>query len=582
MRSFPSLKCSLYLAVSGSIAAGVVWLPLHPHSFERASFAVSQTGDHFQSRPVVMGKRGVASTPHPLASEAAIEILKEGGNAVDAAVAAAAVVSVVQPFTSGIGGVGYATVYDVESKDVYILDFSGRVPTETRADLFPALQGRVDTVELENQRKNLLGSLTPGVIAGWEELLRRFGSISLRRVLSRAIELAEEGFPVSFLLHKTMVTQRHRLRQWKASERIFLQKGLPYQPGEILRQQDLSATFRQIAQGGSKEFYRDQVAHQLVDFFQRRDGTLSAADLADYKPTWLEPIKGAYRGYTVYGAPPPASDAVFFEALNILSLFSRENWQPGSVDYVHAGLEASKLGRSDRLHYFGDPDFVSPVPIQRLLSLEYARQQKRRIQTEQAFPGDPLPEISDSHTIQLCVIDRWGNAVNLLQTVGMSFGNAAVADQTGIVLNSMLYFSPLDSKNPNAIAPRRRIEMNPLTIMVFDEDEKLFLMLGSPGGKTIIQTVRQMLINVIDFGMNLQQAIDAPRFLIRPDGITAAIEIPLLEINPDLKKELEGLGHRVVLVPPSLGSGQGILVDPISGTRMGGSDFRTESYSLAY
>lgn len=562
-RKFGAVLSLIGLAITGGVSA-------QPSAVE---------DEPFQSRPVVMGREGVVSAPHYLAAKAAVEILAAGGNATDAAVASAAVASVVQPFTSGLGGIGWAAHYDAETGRVRQLEFSGRVPQGTEHAMLPKGPRRTDWHALEAEGNNLLGSLVPGVVAGWEALLEDSGTMSLARVVKPAIDYARNGFPVSHRLHSAMRRSRDKLAAWPASGAVYLRDGEAYAPGEILRQPQLADTLEEVAAGGSEAFYRGPLADRIAAFMQANGGTLTKQDLAGYEPRWYEPIAARYRGYRVVASPPPASDAVMLEALNILERFPK----PGSVAdplYIHRSVEAAKLARSDRLAYFGDPEFVDEIPLERILSDDYARRQADRI-GEQAHSGDPAPPDAGAHTIQLAVVDGKGNAVNLLQTVGYTFGNGVVAGDTGILMNSMLYFAPADPNAPNAPAPGKRIEMNPLTVMVFDPADHLVFMAGSPGGKTVMQTVRQMILNFVDFEMNVQQAVDAPRFLSAPDGRTVLLERQLLGLNETLVEQLEARGHTVEIIEAGLGSGQAIVIDPGTGAQMGGADWRAESVSLA-
>ncbi|EDL55398.1 Ggt [Vibrio mediterranei AK1] len=543
---------------------------------------MNTTNPNFQSRPQIMGNKGMASTPHPLASQAAIDILKQGGNAVDAAIAAASVVSVVQPFSSGLGGVGYATIYNAKEKKTEICEFSGHIPENTQHNSVPYKEGQLDIYALRAEKKNLKGSIIPGAVAGWEAMSQKHGQLPLAKSLNSAIELARDGFPISDLLCETIKEQRSNLISWETSKLVYFNQGELYQPGDNFKQTNLANTLKAIAINGAKEFYAGKVASDIVEYVNNNGGHFTKEEFAEYKVNWLEPITFQYKSHSIKLAPPPTSDVVFAESLNILSELHPEKWEQFSNAYIHANIEATKFGRTDRVTFIGDPNFDDSIPVDTILSNKYAKQQASRINMNKAMQVDPDPVINPKHTIQLCVVDQWGNAVNLLQTVGMHFGCSVVAGNSGVTMNGMLYFSPEDPSLPNSIKPNHRIEMNPLNLMVFDDKNELKLVLGSPGGKTVIQTVRQMLANVIDFDMNIQQAIDTPRFLSEQDGHTVTVEEMLLLTHPNIKQELEALGHKVEVVPAQHGCGQGIYINSRNHTLMGGSDFRRESYSLGY
>ena len=468
-----------------------------------------------------MGRHGAVSTPHLLASQAAVDVLKSGGNAVDAAVAAAAVCAVVQPFTSGIGGLGWASVYDARRGDVRVLEFHGCVPAGTHAGLFSAdAVGVVDWVQLERDGRGLLGSLVPGALAGWDELLRTKGTRSLADTLAPAIGFADQGISASTLLSTTITDEAPRLARWAASAALLLPGGQPLRPGTLFCQPHLADTLQRIASDGIGAFYDGPIGRRLTQFYRSNGGTLSERDLASYRPRWHASLSGSFRGYTIKAAPAPLGDLSFLQGLAILDQFLPFS-SITDPDYIHVSVESAKLVRVDRDRWLGDeadPDGISA----RLLDPDYIRAQAAAIGSK-ATPSPPrLP--GPPHTITLVVVDAHGNAVHLMQTIGIPFGTAAVADDTGIFTNGSMYFAHADSRMPNGVAPGRRLEQNPAIMMAFDSHDRLALICGSPGGKTRVETVRQMLVNVVDFGMNIQQAVEAPRFLASPNGSTIELE----------------------------------------------------------
>jgi gamma-glutamyltranspeptidase/glutathione hydrolase len=526
-----------------------------------------------------MGRNGVASTPHGLASEAAIEAMKRGGNAVDAAVTAAVACAVVQPFSSGLGGLGWATVYDAADDKVEVLEFHGCVPGGTHAGLFKeGADGLIDWQELDATGKGLLGSLVPGALAGWAELLRAKGTFTLAEALAPAIRLAADGFPVSTLFHDSIVESAAKLARWPMSRRLFMPNGIPLPAGAWFVQAELAGTLQRIADEGTGVFYNGPIGQSLVRFYQANGGTLSERDLADYRPRWHAPLTGSYRGYTLKSAPAPLGDLSLLQGLGILDQLPPF---PGATDadYVHASLESAKLVRADRNARLGDVA-AGTSAHELLLSADYLKAQAARLGATATDGSRERP--SPPHTITLTVIDAAGNAVHLMQTVGYLFGAGAVADDTGIIPNTSLYFADADPARPNGVAPGKRLEQNPAVMMAFDPAGRLSFIAGTPGGKTRVETVRQMVINVIDFGMNIQQAVDAPRFLSAPEGVTAEIEEELARTAPHLVAELQRRGHRVSITPRRFGTGQAVQIDTASGTRMGGADWRQESIALAY
>jgi gamma-glutamyltranspeptidase / glutathione hydrolase len=532
----------------------------------------------FQSRPMAMGWHGAVAAPHILASKTAIDVLEAGGNAVDAAVAAAAVSTVVQPFSSSVGGVGWATVYDRSTGKTGVLQFSGATPEALDPGVFrPDPSGTVDWRQLEGQGGALLGSLVPGAVAGWEELLARKGRWSLAQALEGAVALASEGYPVSELLHEVIALSATRLRRWPTSAAVFLPENRPLQAGERLVQADLAATLQRISRNGAAEMVSGETGEDLVRFYHDNGGALSATDLARYRPTWHEPLVTTYRGNTVHATPAPLGDVSFACGLQLLDAYSTFTGQ-FDPEYVHVSVESAKLISAERARYLGAE--VERAVAERLLAADHVGELKAKIRPSAS--SDRVTARSSEDTITLAVVDEEGNAVHLMQTVGTLFGTGAVLGRTGVLGNSSLYFAYAGGNGANRVIPGRGIEQNPCLASVFDPEGNLRLIVGSPGGRTRVETVRQMLVNVIDFGMNLQQAVDAPRFLASSDGVFVDFENRYGGIDPHLAAALHARGHQVRGAEEVFGSGQAVGIDRASGARMAAADWRRESAALAY
>ncbi|WP_162274746.1 gamma-glutamyltransferase family protein [Mycolicibacterium vaccae] len=526
----------------------------------------------------VRGMRGCVSTPHQLSSEAALDVLVRGGNAVDAAVVAAMVAAVVQPFSSGVGGGGWATVHHADTGVTEVLEFHGRVPYATRSELFtPDAEGLVDGPTLEAAGAGLLGSLVPGAPAGWAELLASRGTWSFADALQPAIGYAEAGFMVSEVLHNNMNEAARKMRLWPASAQTYLRDGYALPVGAILRQPDLAATLRTLATVGPDAAYTGDLARTMTSFYQEHGGTLTMADLADYRPRWAAPLIGHFRGHRVVCAPAPLGDVAFIQGLHLMDRLPPFAG-PTDPDYVHFSLESAKLVRRDRARHLGE----SPLPPE---SFDWLTGSGRIGELLAQIGPQAATTLVDtagpSHTITLVVVDGNGDAVHLMQTIGAPFGSGAVVDGTGIVTNSSLYFAHVDPTLPNSVCGGRRLEQNPCVAMVFDPDGTIRVIVGSPGGKTRVETVRQMLVNVLDFGMNIQQAVDSPRFLSDPDGRTALLEPALARRAPELAQHLAARGHHTVVSDTFFGSGQGVTRAP-SGLLHGGADHRMESAAMAF
>lgn len=533
----------------------------------------------FQSRPQALGRHAAVATPHQLASYAAVSVLQSGGNAVDAAVAAAAVSTVVQPFSSSIGGVGWATVHDTRAGRTEVLQFSGTVaaavdPGRLRADS----AGLVDWRHLEATGRALVGSLTPCVARGWNELLSRKGTWPLARVLQPAIELAADGIPMSELLCSVVARSEERLRPWPASAATLMPGGSLPRPTARLVQRDLARTLSRVAANGPEEMVSGQTADALIAFYRRGGGVLSGEDLTECRPTWHEPLVGSFRGHAVYAAPPPYGDLTFLAGLALLDEYGPFG-SPDDPGYVHVSVETAKLIAAERVRYLGAG--VDPVEVAAaLLSPGHLAGLREQVGSRAAPRTAASRQPED--TITLAVVDGEGNAVHLMQTVGCLFGTGAIADDTGVFTNSSMYFAYVGGQGANRIVPGAPVEQNPCVAMVFDPAGRLRLVAGSPGGKTRVETVRQMIVNVLDYGMNIQQAVDAPRFLTAGDGLTVDFESRYGPVPGQLRAALESRGHVVREVGETFGTGQAVAIDLGSGTRAGAADWRLESVALAY
>jgi len=527
---------------------------------------------------MAIGYRGAASTPHLLASQAAITAMRNGGNAVDAAVTAAAVATVVQPFSSSVGGVGWATVYDAASGQTDVLRFLGAVPMALDSGRFsPDPSGLVDWRRLEGSASPLLGSLTPCVVPGWAELLARRGTWSMARALEPAIALAAEGVPVSELLRTNTAINAVRLRRWPESARTYLENGQPPEVGARLSQPDLAATLGRIAANGPAEMTDGRTARAIVELYEAHGGALRAADLEQVRPVWGPALVTRFRDHMVHAAPAPFGDVAFVSGLQILDGFGPF---AGPLDpvYVHVSIESAKLVHADRQYRLG-PD-VDPAAVARLISPAYTRSQQARVGARSGPAAVSGPPHED--TITLATVDDAGNAAHLMQTVGTFFGTGAVAPGTGVLMNSSLYFAYVNPAAANRVVPGQPIEQNPCLAMVFDGAGQLRLVAGSPGGRARVETVRQLIVNVLEFGMNVQQAVDAGRFLASLDGASIDFEARYGEVDPGLRQELEDRGHVVLVKEEAFGSGQAIFIDPTTVARMAGADWRRESVALAY
>src|SRR5919106_5338297 len=490
----------------------------------------SPHGVNFEAyRPVVMGRNGMVCSGHPLASQAGISVLQKGGNAVDAAIATAAALNVVEPLMSGIGGDGFIMVYWKEANQIAVSNGTGAAPyAATRERYLP--QGI--------PMKGILSVSVPGLVHSWMDTHEKYGVLALAEVLAPAIDLADNGFPVSHVLSRAIASDS-LLCEFPTSQAVFALNGKPLRPGEILYQKDLAHTFQAIIDGGRDTFYRGEIARAIVKFSQEQGGLLTMKDLADCRARWQEPISTTYHGHTVYEAPPNSSGHVLLQELNLVEQFDLQGLGCNTAESIHLMVEAKKLAFMDREAYVADPDYVD-VPVEGLICKEYARERARLIDPERAAasvkPGNPwnyqrgMPKAGaparsgirqeQEDTTCFVVVDRWGNAVCQLQSLQSGWGSSLIAGDTGILLNDRMTYWHLEEDHVDCLQPGKRVRhtMNP--VMVFREGplsgngapRQLALVCGTPGADTQVQTNFQVITHVLDFGMTVAEAVETPRW----------------------------------------------------------------------
>ena len=551
-------------------------------------------------RPVIMGRRGMVCSGHPLASQAGISILERGGNAIDAATAVGAVLNVVEPHMSGIGGDGFIMIYDKERRFVTVANATGAAPyMATREKYLPK----------GIPFKGSLSVSVPGLLKGWVEAHQRYGTMNLPDVFNAAIELADFGFPVTHKLCSSIMSDR-LLCEFPSSRAIFTRDGIPLGTGDILYQHDLAKTFRKIATEGSDIFYRGEIAQSIVNFVTRHGGILSLKDLEDCNLRWEDPISTTYRGYTVFEAPPNSSGHVLLQELNLMENFDMSVMGCNTSVAIHAMVEAKKLAFADRETYLADPEFVD-VPIDGLLSKQYAKERAKLIDLERisttvtsGYPrnyeevgnrnganiGRARPYEED--TTCFCVVDQWGNAVVQLQSLQSGFGSSLVVDGTGILLNNRMTYWHLEKDHVDCLQPGKRVRhtMNP--VMIFDSingNRELKLACGTPGADTQVQTNLQVISHVLDFGMNVVEAVEAPRWrhMQNPTESTyphTSDDILQVEarFSEDVINGLNERGHDLDILGnwEAAGSEMMIQVDLKTGSLYGGADPRRDGYAL--
>jgi gamma-glutamyltranspeptidase/glutathione hydrolase len=511
-----------------------------------------------------------------------LRVLQQGGNAIDAAITAAAVLSVVEPTMNGVGGDLFAIVYHAKTKRVRGLNASGRAPAAATPEEFR--RRKLDEIPY----RGVLSVSVPGVVDGWHELLSTSGTLSLAKALEPAIGYARDGYAVSEIIAEQWKAEEKTLAQDPAAAATFLPGGRAPAAGEVFRNPNLAATLETIARGGRDAFYRGPIAAAIAADMKARGGLLAAADLAAHKSSWVTPLSTNYRGYDVLELPPNTQGVVALEMLNILEGFDVKALGHNSAAYLHLLVEAKRIAFADRAAWLGDFDAVPPDVLARIHSKAYAAERRREIDPSKAAasyaplsigaraPSSPEPPPAKGDTIYQTVADREGNVVSLIQSIFESFGAGIVAGNTGITLHNRGSLFTLQAGHPNLLAPGKRPFHTLVPAMVLKENRP-WLSFGVMGGDMQAQGHVQVLLNLIDFGMNVQEAGEAARFRHSAAGL--ALESL---IAADARAGLTSRGHSIITTPGVFGGFQGILFDLKTGVMMGGSDPRKDGQAVGY
>jgi gamma-glutamyltranspeptidase/glutathione hydrolase len=556
-------------------------------SFRNQAFGAGYdrpVGDVHQSRSVVLAKHGAVATSHPLAAQAGLDILKSGGNAVDAAIAANAMLGVVEPMSCGIGGDLFAIYWDNKSQKLYGLNASGRSPFDISREVF--------------KEKNLtripthgpLAWSVPGCVSGWGELQARFGSRTLDEVLAASIATAEDGFPVTEVIASYWKGAETRLVKSPDAAATFLVDGKRAPRfGEIFRNPRLAASYREIARDGPDAFYKGSIARQIVAFSQANGGYFSQRDFDEHRADWVEPVSTNYRGVDVWELPPNGQGIAALQILNVLESFDVKALKHGSADYVHLFVEAKKLAFADRAKFYSDPAF-NDLPTRQLISKPYAKRQVARIDMKQAAKdvpaGDPI--LAGGDTVYLTVVDKDRNCCSLIQSNYHGFGSQIVTGEVGFAMQNRGALFALDDEHLNRLEPHKR-PFHTIIPAMATKNGKPWFCFGVMGGDMQPQGHAQVLVNLIDFGMNVQAAGDAARVRhlgsAQPTGAAAAgvgtIQVES-GISEETVNELRARGHKVVRVKGAFGGYQGIMIDWENGVLHAATESRKDGEAVGY
>lgn len=539
-----------------------------------------KNGDMIRTDRGATGKVGVVSTSKVEASRIGAEILRKGGNAIDAAVAAGFALGVVEPNSSGLGGGGFMLIRIAKTGETVFIDFRERAPQKSSPEMWTVgADGKVvGNQKLEGGK----AAAVPGEVAGLLYALENYGTMSREQVIRPAANLAKNGFYVTPTLSNDMKSQFDKLEKYPESAKVFLnQEGLPYEVDDLFTNPDMAKTLDIIIKNGKDGFYKGEVAEAIVKTLNKYDGLYTMEDLANYKPLVRQPVKGTYRGYEIISSPSPSSGgAIVIEILNILENFDIGSLKVNSPEYLHLFSEAYKLAYADRAKYMGDSDYT-PVPMKGFVSKKYAKEIAKDIDLKVSHDSkahDPwLYESED--TTHYSIADKEGNMVAITKTVNGLFGNSVVVDGYGFVMNNEMDDFVLGAGHPNSVAPSKTplSSMSPTIVL---KDGKPFMVLGSPGATKIISTVSQVISRVIDHKMGMQDAIDAPRLW---DNTSNKINVET-RIPDETLKRLEAMGHKTNKTSEwdrGMGSVQGVLYKA-DGTLEGGADPRRDGKALGF
>jgi gamma-glutamyltranspeptidase/glutathione hydrolase len=516
----------------------------------------------------------MVASSQQLATLTGYKVLLNGGNAIDAAVAMLSTLSVVEPHSVGIGGDAFALIYLADEDRIIGMNGSGRAPYGAGINWFQERQYQCMPA------RGILSVTVPGALHAWSQAVERHGNLTMRELLEDAIYYAENGFPVTEVIAGEWKNAEDILNDHQSSSKTYLINGKAPDPGDIFYNKDLACTYRNIASKGIASFYEGDICEAILKFSKRRGGFFSRADLANHETTWVEPLSTDYRGYTVYELPPNGQGITALEMLNILEGYDIGSLDPLGPKYFHLLIEAKKLAFNDRDCWITDPEFED-IPLTRLISKEYAKQCRKAIKHEKAMvPGDYCRPPRSSETAYVTAVDQGGNAASFISSIYMAFGSGMVVDNTGIVLQNRGHSFSLDPTHPNKLEPHKRPLHTIIPAMVFKEG-RFVMSFGVMGGDMQPQGHAQFLINLIDFEMNPQEAVDAPR--IRH---TQGIDVYLEDGIPERTfAALRNKGHRIIQAPEpvnQVGGGQAIYRDARHKLLLGASDRRKDGCAIGF
>ena len=537
------------------------------------------TGEKFASRSEVIGQNGMIATSHPLATQIGLDILKQGGTAIDAAIAANIALGLMEPTGNGIGGDLFAIVWDAKTKKLHGLNASGPAPKNLSIEYF-----------VENGLNKIppygpLPVTVPGAVDGWVKLHERFGKLEFKSLFEPTIEYAKKGFPVTELIAYYLDRSKERFEDYPNFKEVWMKDGKMPAKGEIFKNPQLAKTLEIIAEKGRNGFYEGHVAKAMADFIQSQGGFLTYEDLSSFQSEWTPPVSSNYRGYDVWELPPNGQGIAALQILNILENYDIKKMGLFSSEYIHLFTEAKKLAFADRAKYYADPNF-SNIPVNQLISKSYAKERLKLINLKKASKSDQAGVLESGDTIYLTVADQYGNMISLIQSNYRGMGSGMVPPGLGFMLQDRGELFSLDKNHKNALEGGKR-PFHTIIPAFVTKDGKPFMSFGVMGGATQPQAHAQIIVNMIDFGLNLQEAGDAPRIVhsgssqptdeIMKNGGTLSLETGF---GKEIEKDLSSMGHTIKYQKGIFGGYQAIMFK--DGVYYGASETRKDGQAAGY
>jgi len=539
------------------------------------------TGLNLATRSEIIALNGMAATSQPMATQVALDILKKGGNAIDAAIAANAVLGLMEPTGCGIGGDLFAIIWDAKTEKLYGLNASGRSPYTLNLDHFKS--NGYEKVPAYGP----LPVTVPGCVDGWFEMHERFGQLSMNEILMPAISYAQEGFPLTEVIAYNWKANTRVLKDYPNFKEIFMPNGKAPEKGEIFQNPLLADTYKKLAKHGRDVFYKGEIAEVIEKYMKKNGGFLTKKDMEDHTSEWIEPVSTNYRGYDIWELPPNGQGIAALQMLNILEAYDLSEMGYGSPEYIHLFVEAKKLAFEDRAKYYADPDF-NDLPVEELISKEYAMQRRELINPDRASRQYPAGELESDNTIYLTVADKEGNMVSLIQSNYQGMGSGMTPDGLGFVLQDRGELFSLEEGHFNVYEPHKR-PFHTIIPAFITKDGKPYMSFGVMGGSMQPQGHVQVIVNIIDFGMNLQEAGDAPR--VRHGGSSQPTGGKMKDggwvylesgFSDETIKNLMKNGHRVRSRNGGFGGYQAIMFDAGNKVYYGASESRKDGQAAGY